>query len=387
MSPLLSIVIPTKNRYNYLQDFVSSFVAFESTELNLIIQDNSDIQSSEFVTFLNDFQDPRIIYNYTSGWMSVCDNCDLGIDLGIGEYICMLGDDDGILFNVALEVIKLIKKKGWDAAILNKAEYYWPDTKHAVWKDLLSGSLFYKDYTNNILELDPNIELKKVLEVGAANTLGLMPRVYHGFVRKEALQKLKSITGSYFPGPSPDMANAIGLSRVVGLYGQIDFPAVISGHSKKSTGGMGGEKKHHGRIEDQVHLPKDTAALWSKKIPMFWSGATIYAESARMALELTKSPENYKLNYPYLWAFCLIFESHYWRKTIPIIIKYPLQYFAVFYKLISIFSFRVVNFFKNYMKFNKKTQLSFKASSISNAQDKLHLSLSEAFNINELYKE
>jgi glycosyltransferase involved in cell wall biosynthesis len=386
MRPILSIVIPTKNRYNYLQDFVGSFVSYDSPELNLIIQDNSDIQSSEFMKFLNDLNDGRIIYNYSSGWMSVCDNCDLGIDLATGEYICMLGDDDGILFNVSLEVIKWIKKKDWDAAIVNKAEYYWPDTKHAVWKDLLSGSLFYKNYTNKIIQLDPDSELKKVLELGAANTLGLMPRVYHGFVKKEALLKLKLISGSYFPGPSPDMANAIGLSRVIRNYGQIDIPAVISGHSKKSTGGMGGEKKHHGRIEDQVHLPKNTVELWSEKIPMFWSGATIYAESARMALELTNSPENYKLNYPYLWAFCLIFESHYSRKTIPIIIKYPLQYFAVFYQLISIFSFRVINFLKNYMKFNKKTQLSFKASSISNAQEKLHLKLSEAFNISELYK-
>lgn len=368
MNPLISIVVPTKNRYVYLENFVSSFIAFESTEIELIIQDNSDIQSIEFLSFLKKIDDIRIKYFYRNDWLSVVENCDLGIDAAFGEYVCMLGDDDGMLFKVSLDVVRYSIKNKYDAVIVNKAEYYWPDTSHAVWKDLLAGNLFYKKYSFQAKRISIENELLDVLKEGAASSLRLLPRVYHGFVKKEALDKLKSISGSYFPGPSPDMANAIGLSRVVENLVEIDVPAVISGHSKKSTGGMGGEKKHHGRIEDQSFLPKYTSKLWSNKIPKFWSGSTIYAESAKEALLRTNSSSELKLNYSYLWAYCLVFESKYLKKIIPVVLRNPFQIPLVAAYVFNLTLFRGTNYIKNYSKFNNKSNLSIPAKSILDAQ-------------------
>ncbi len=368
MIPVLSIVVPTKNRYFYLENFVNSFVAFESYGIELVIQDNSDIQSTEFLAYLNETNDKRIKYNYTPGWLSVVENCELGIDAASGEYVCMLGDDDGMLFKVSLDVIKYSIKNRYDAIIVNKAEYYWPDTSHAVWKDLLAGNVFYKQYSYQARRISVTNELSVVLKEGAASSLRSLPRVYHGFIKKETLDKLKSISGSYFPGPSPDMANAIGLSRVVESLVEIDVPAVISGHSKKSGGGMGAEKKHHGRIEDQSFLPKDTSKLWSNKIPKFWSGSTIYAESAKEALLRTNSSSELKLNYTYLWAYCLVFESKYLKKIIPVVLRNPFQIPLVATYVFNLTLFRATNYIKNYSKFNNKSNLSIPAKSIFDAQ-------------------
>lgn len=368
MIPLLSIVMPTKDRYVYLENFVNSFVAFESTEIELIIQDNSDIQSIEFLSFLKKIDDIRIKYFYRNGWLSVVENCDLGIDAASGEYVCMLGDDDGMLFKVSLDIIKYSIKNKYDAVIVNKAEYYWPDTSHAVWKDLLAGNVFYKNYSFQTKRISIENELLNVLKEGAASTLRSLPRVYHGFVKKESLNKLKAISGSFFPGPSPDMANAIALARVIENLVEVDAPSVISGHSKKSTGGMGGEKKHHGRIEDQLHLPKDTSRLWSNKIPKFWSGATIYAESAKEALVRTNTPSHFKLNYSYLWAFCLVFETKYFKKIVSIILKNPLKIPFVIAYVFSLTFFRGSNYIKNYFKFNSNSNLSIPAKNIFEAQ-------------------
>jgi len=371
MKPLLSIVIPTKNRYLYLESFVRSFIAFESNEIELVIQDNSDIQSKDFIDNLTSINDQRIKYNYSDISLSMTGNCDLSVDLATGEYVCMLGDDDGLLFDVSIKVIKYCISNSYDAAIVNKAEYYWPDTSHAVWKDLLAGKVFYKKYDFRANSISIENEIAKVLNEGTAWSLGFLPRVYHGFVKKECLNELKSISGTHFPGPSPDMANAIGLAKVVKTLVNIDVPAVISGHSKKSGGGMGGEKKHHGKIEDQPFLPKETVKSWSNKIPKFWSGATIYAASALEALERTDNSQNNPLNYTYLWAFCIVFERKYIKNVMPIVWENPLKIPLLLVYIFRLTSFRGLNYIKNYFKFNSKSNLSLKAKDIFEAQNLL----------------
>jgi glycosyltransferase involved in cell wall biosynthesis len=347
-------------------------VQLPNNKIELIIQDNSDIQSVEFLSFLKKINDSRIKYFYRSDWLSVVENCDLAIDASSGEYVCMLGDDDGMLFKVSLNLIRYSIKNNYDAVIVNKAEYYWPDTSHAVWKDLLAGNLFYKNYSFKTKRISVENELLSVLKEGASSTLRSLPRVYHGFVKKESLNKLKAVSGSFFPGPSPDMANAIGLARVIENLIEVDAPAVISGHSKKSTGGMGGEKKHHGRIEDQTFLPKETSKLWCKKIPKFWSGATIYAESAKEALRRTNNPYQSKLNFTYLWAFCLVFETKYFKKIASVILKNPHKIPIVVVNVFSLTLFRGSNYIKNYFKFNSKSNLSIPAKNIFEAQSILN---------------
>lgn len=368
MNPLLSIVIPTKNRYFYLENFVKSFVAFQSSEIELVIQDNSDVVSSDFLEYLSSVDDKRIKYHYSEKSLSMVENCDRSVELASGQYVCMLGDDDGVLFNASINVVKYCIDNQYEAAIVNKAEYYWPDTNHAVWKGLLAGKVFYKNYKFDAKKISVSNELSNVLKEGSAWSLGLLPRVYHGFVRKDKLDELKSISGSYFPGPSPDMANAIGLAKVVQKLVEIDVPAVISGHSKKSGGGMGAEKKHHGKIEDQPFLPKDTVKNWSSKIPRFWSGATIYATSAKEALDRTNNSKDYKLNYTYLWAFCLVFEISYRKEVIPLILKNPLQIPIFLVYVFGLTSYRAFNYVRNYFKFNKKSNLSIKAKDIFESQ-------------------
>lgn len=368
MRPLLSIAVPTKNRYFYLENFVKSFVVFESKEIELIIHDNSDIQDFVFLDFLETVNDIRIKYRYSKDPLSMVENCDRSVELALGEYVCMLGDDDGLLFNISMDVVKFCINNKYEAAIVNKAQYYWPGTNHAVWKDLLAGKVFYKHYKFHTKEVSVNYELSNVLRKGSAWSLGLLPRVYHGFVKKEKLDELRLLSGSYFPGPSPDMANAIGLAKVVKHLVEIDVPAVISGHSKKSGGGMGGQKKHHGKIKDQSFLPRDTIKLWPSNIPKFWCGATIYAVSAKEALRRTNNSNQFELNLSYLLAYCIVFESNYLKKIIPLVIKNPFSLPQIVFYVLGLTFFRGTNFIKNYFKFNKKSNLSISADNIFEVQ-------------------
>ena len=268
--PLLSVVIPTKNRYEYLEILLKKLSTLESSEFEVIIQDNSD-NNNDFLQYLELLDDKRVKYFYKSGWISVIDNCDLAVGNATGKYICMIGDDDGILIEPALRLLDYLESSKIDAAIVNPLSYTWPDTNHIVW-DSLSGRAFFKKFSMTYKILDSKTELEKVIGKGGSFGLNKLPRIYHGFVRRNVLEMLKKDTGTYFPGPSPDMANAVGLSNYLSEYLYADFPIIISGQGKKSTGGQGSEKQHHGRIENQSHLPKDTASKWSDKIPYFGQG-------------------------------------------------------------------------------------------------------------------
>ena len=310
MNKLLSIVVPTKNRYYYLKYLVEYFHCIESDEIELIIQDNSDVQDDIFNTFLEKLGDNRIVYNYIKENLSVVENSDRALLNATGEYATFIGDDD-IFSKYIIDFIKQAKDKDIDAILPVKSSYTWPDVKPRLYGEKLSGKFIETEITGTIEYLDVNFILDKVLQQGGTNILNL-PRLYHGVVKHEILLKVKQKTGSFFPGPSPDMANAVALCKYVKSYIEVDIPLIISGHSGTSAGGQGAKGKHFGEIAEVRHLPKNTASDWSQSVPYYWSGYTIYAESVIKALErMNLETLLEKFNYNYLYATCLVFDTNY----------------------------------------------------------------------------
>ena len=76
MSYLLSIIIPTKNRYQYLQECLLSLRKLDPRRVEIIVQDNSD-DTSSFKDFLNNLEAPNIRYYHQDGFLSQTDNSDL----------------------------------------------------------------------------------------------------------------------------------------------------------------------------------------------------------------------------------------------------------------------------------------------------------------------
>jgi glycosyltransferase involved in cell wall biosynthesis len=360
--PLLSIVIPTKNRYNYLENLLSSLLENPHKNFEIIVSDNSD-NNSEFLAFIDNYQhDNRLNYFYYSGWLSVVDNCNLGVERASGEFVCMLGDDDGILIDNCLSLCLFLLNNSLDAALVNVIPYSWPDITHAIWGSALSGKFENKTYTYKAFKLTTEKELKKVCNEGGAFGLGKLPKIYQGLISRRKLCELKKETNTYFPGPSPDMGNAVGISKYINQYVYVDIPCIISGQSYKSTGGQGSRKKHHGDIDEQKFLPKNTKQEWTKEIPLFWAGPTIYSESASKALIKTKN-YNFSLNYLYLYACCLIYEKNYTSTVIEKMYerKTFFQKVGISVRVFGFVSFiivkRSINYIKNIYKYkisNKK---------------------------------
>lgn len=287
LAPLFSIIIPTKNRYHYLEYLINYFHSLNSEVIELVIQDNSNQQSTEFINKIKLMNDGRIVYLYNANPVSVIENCDAAVKNSNGEFLSMIGDDDGFLPEI-IDWVQKMKNNQIDAIIPRKAHYYWPDIINNYHS--FSGIVSFHKPDKDLTSVDCKLQLNRTLQEGGFR-LNNLPRIYHGIVSRKKMDEIYTNTGSYFPGPSPDMSNAIALALYCNNVKFLNRPIIISGNSFKSTAGQGMRSAHVGKIEDIAHLPSNTALEWEKFIPKIWTGETIYAESIIKSLRKNKQSQ------------------------------------------------------------------------------------------------
>ena len=307
MRPILSIIIPTKDRYSYLESCLRGIsLRYNNDLVEIIITDNS--KQKQDIKALSLFN--NIKYSYMSNSISQVENFELAFEKVTGEYVTMIGDDDGIS-DLLIDVVGYMKSKKIETLIAPFVRYYWPDVVSRNLMNDFTGKIFYKNYTYKLTEISAEAEVAKCLNLGGGSLCDL-PRMYYGIIKKEVLEKVKTASGVYFPGPSPDMANAFSTALYTKTQVLFDAPLFIAGNSAKSAAGLGLSGKHVGSIEGNPMLPRDCHVKWSKLVPKYWSGPTIWAESVLKATELTGNFDLVqKFNYVRLYADCLSFNREY----------------------------------------------------------------------------
>jgi hypothetical protein len=230
----------------------------------------------------------------------------LAISRATGEYVCFIGDDDGVTPRI-VDFCHWMQANSVDSAHCNVAYYNWPDLVIQFYGKAMSGKMTILNPSGKIDILDTEKELDKLLDEGGL-VITRLPRVYHGLVRKSCLDALRAQTGTYFPGPVPDMAGAVAMVYYVKKHVNIDFPVIISGASGHSMAGRGAVKRHISLIEDEKTLPSDAAEKWSKLLPRYWAPQTIWPEAVIKALEnLGKHEKVAQLNLGKIYAACFMY--------------------------------------------------------------------------------
>jgi glycosyltransferase involved in cell wall biosynthesis len=305
MKPLLSIVIPTKDRYKYLKHLISLIGSFNSSEIEVVIQDNTE-NNQEIQEFLEQKNIQYIKYFHNSNQLAVSKNCDLAILNSTGEYVSMIGDDDGMTRHI-IDSVHWMKHNNIDVLVPSDITYHWPDFISSITGDI-SDTLFYKDFTKEVKITDPIMTLREIMKKGFIDR-GDLPLVYHGIVKREALDKIYHIGGTYFPGPSPDIANGVALCFCIKKYVRIDFPIIIGGASISHGGGIRKLKNKVANIEEIPFLPKNAKKNWENNIPRVWTTETVWPESAIKALRYVgKKDLIEKINFEYLLATFIVFH-------------------------------------------------------------------------------
>ncbi len=311
-NPLLSLVIPTKDRANNLIEILTVIFSYnwDISDVEIIVQDNS-YDNSRIVKFLNSNDSTSIVkYFYSDKNMSQAENSNLACLNAKGEFLCFIGDDDCVHKDI-IYVVKWMKRDKFNILINKKPEFIWSNMVSSKFTKSTSGMFYSFRYSGTYSIKNCDDQLSLLLNNGGQYIYNL-PQFYHGIVNKRILESVFKETGTYFPGPSPDMAVATALTKFSDSYVVLDFPLIISGKSVNSVGGLGIKGKHIGNISEIPFLPFNTSLSWTKFIPFYWSGSTIFAESA--VKSLIKTNREYLLdnfNFNYLYARCLVFDLKY----------------------------------------------------------------------------
>ena len=317
-APLLSVVIPTRNRQEYAILCVESILRIQDPDLEVVIQDNSDTTELEELLRRN-VQDSRLRYSYTPTPLSFIHNFDAAVRLATGDYLCFIGDDDGVNPEI-MEATRWAKDNEIDTLKpAHGVHYLWPGS--GMSSTLLSdvpqetGRLVIKPFSGKTVYPDNKREMRKLVGKGGQEYLKReLPKLYHGIVKRECLDRVREKTGAYFGGLSPDIYAAVCIANTARNSVSIDYPLTLPGACRKSGSVESQVGKHTGNLEDAPHLNNRGSYEWAEQVPRYYSVPTIWADSAIAALQDLGREDLLKdFNVAYLAACCLWAHPQYGR--------------------------------------------------------------------------
>lgn len=305
---LLSIIIPTKNRQEFALSTITQAIVTTNENVQIVVQDNSDNKTLE--DMLGDIKkEKRLKYGYTNETLSFVDNFNQAVELADGEYVCIIGDDDGVLPNI-IDVVSWASQNDIQAIKPSlDVVYYWPNSNALSENSIDDGVLVVNKIANDkIKKVKPINEIKKLLRNGCQDYLALdMVKLYHGIVKKDCLERVKNENGKYFKGLSPDIYISVALSLTIDEFFVLDFPVTISGICNKSGSSDSATGKHTGQLEDAPHFIGQKNYTWSEQVPRFYSVETIWGDSALAAItDLKKYDLNKKFNVSFISIYCYL---------------------------------------------------------------------------------
>ncbi|MCS2640793.1 glycosyltransferase [Bacteroides ovatus] len=273
-NPIISIVVPTRNRYKYLKQFITLVESFKDERIELFVQDNSD-DNIEILEFLSNKDLISTKYCYSQDTLSMGGNAERGIFNSTGEYVCFMGDDDGVCRTIA-DCAQWMKDNDIDAVSPLYMQYSWNEHKGRG-----MGSIYHEPISNTYCIKDPQQELKKVLSQGVTTFYGCV-RLYHAIVKRSALEKVYKVGGNLFPGPTPDISSAVSLSFTVKKYVYLNIPVTIPGMSRMVGGGVMGRVL---TLDEVSFITDKDRRDWIEGFPPMWASEIIWPDGALNALK------------------------------------------------------------------------------------------------------
>lgn len=293
MNPLISIVIPTRERADTLQFTLKTALEQKTRDYEIIVSDNFSQDHTKQV--VENLTDERVTYVNTGKRLSMCDNWDFGLSHARGKYIIIIGDDDGVMPGAIDRLKDFIGKHPSKIYYWQTHEYFWPigDVPPSV--------------TNIVHKRSPYVMNLKRLSLFAVRwggwRYGSLPLLYHSSVSKEILDTIRQRTGRVFHSTNPDVFMAFALPAFTDTAINVGESITVNGRSAKSNSGnfiaKDGATVFQKFVDEygeyRMHSSLDPAAPFA---------VNMIADTVLVAMELF--PELYgktKFNYTAMWAY------------------------------------------------------------------------------------
>lgn len=242
--PVISVVVPTRDRPDTLQSCLETLRLNISPDIEIVVQDNFSGPETEATVRQAQMLDSRIRFERSPTRTSQRHNFELGLRATRGTYLTIIGDDDGFVPGALDWLSDKLKSTPVDAVRWNLLKYVWPNLSG-------DGEGFldvFPDKCSGDVSLVPVTELRR--RALAALTEGSWDNllVYHGMISRNVYERMRSTTdGVFFAYPMPDVYahtllpffcdNYLHINHYMSVYG-------LSAHSAGSswTGGIASDE-------------------------------------------------------------------------------------------------------------------------------------------------
>jgi glycosyltransferase involved in cell wall biosynthesis len=117
-----SVLLPTRNRLEYLRYAVETVRRQDFEHWEIVVADNAS--EDDIAGFVAGLDDKRIRYVRSEEFLPVTDNWNRALERSSGEFVIMLGDDDGLMKGYFSRALALIAEHGRPDLIYSSGYLY-----------------------------------------------------------------------------------------------------------------------------------------------------------------------------------------------------------------------------------------------------------------------
>lgn len=228
-----SVLLPTRNRLEYLRYAIETVRRQDHADWEIIVSDNcSEDDIAGYVSSLDDF---RIKYFRTEAFVPVTDNWNNALALSTGEYVVMLGDDDGLLPGYFSTMLKAFERfPDPDFVYVSAYFYAYP----GVMPDAPKGFL-RRDRNGVLTEQSPFwLDAQRAHAIARGYLDFRMPvasNMQFSLINRRKISEM-SRSGPFFQSPYPDFYATPALFLTSNRILVYPEPMVVVGITPKSYG-------------------------------------------------------------------------------------------------------------------------------------------------------
>ncbi|PZD97845.1 hypothetical protein DNH61_00875 [Paenibacillus sambharensis] len=262
-----SVVIPTRNSSDTLEFTLMTCLDQNYDDYEIIVSDNSSDELTK--NLIDRLNEDRIKYFKPERELAMTENFNYAISKVKGEYVIVLGSDDGLLLHALSTLDVLLETLNTKILHWNLVAYGWPDVQLNGYQNYLNIPYIEAGTAITSYKLE---SLNAIKDVAAFNKLySSLPMLYcNSVVHTSLLKELVTKTGEVYKSIAPDVYSGFAMSSLEKYFISINVPMSIGGSSGNSNGisyHYGGDEKSDGIKKDYMALNKQAGLELNGIIP------------------------------------------------------------------------------------------------------------------------
>ena len=264
MPPRFSVLIPTRERASTLRSTLATCLDQDFDDYEILVCDNGTSEATRRV--VDEAGSARVRYVRAPRALAMSDNWELAVSEAVGDFILVLGDDDGLMGYALRELDTLLARLGTSIIRWSAAFYTWPDVALAGEGDYLRLPM-----GRTLRMLNARDVIGSVIRFEAPYTL--LPMLYNAAVHRSLVDALRQRAGRVFGNRYPDVYTGFALGYLAAHYPSTDVPMSVAGLSGASNGIATLFNRGQSAVDEDYRLLNDAAVLpghrWVPDLPIF----------------------------------------------------------------------------------------------------------------------